>query len=139
MVVTLIQIKDAKWVKELSNIESICQLAANAVWRHQGILEEKKEVTIVLADDGLIQELNYKFRSKNEPTNVLSFPNDDCADFGNSDLPSLGDVILAFETIKKEVIGSFSNHVSHLVVHGCLHLLGYDHIKEKQAEKKWSR
>ena len=86
-----------------------------------------------MADDRFIQELNYKFRNKNEPTDVLSFPADNTENLSADEFPSLGDIVLAFETTKKEVIDSFSSHLSHLVVHGCLHLLGYDHQENKQA------
>ena len=133
MVMTSVQIKSQKWLQETYDAESICLMSADAVWRHQKIAKEQKEATIVLADDRFIQELNYKFRNKNEPTDVLSFPADNTENLSGDEFPSLGDIVLAFETTKKEVINSFSSHLSHLVVHGCLHLLGYDHQENKQA------
>ncbi len=96
-------------------------------------LENKKinfEIAVVLADDAFVQNLNKQYRGKNKPTNVLSFP-------ASLEEGELGDIILAFETIEKEAIEqkkTFRNHTKHLLVHGFLHLLGYDHIEDKQAE-----
>lgn len=90
------------------------------------------EIAVVLADDAFVQSLNNQYRGKNQPTNVLSFPDDDFRLSHN-----LGDIIFALETIKKEAIEqkkTFRNHATHLLVHGFLHLLGYDHIEEKEAE-----
>lgn len=87
------------------------------------------EVAVVLADDDFVQGLNKEFRGKDKPTNVLSFP---------SESPELGDIILAIETIEreaKEQNKTFREHTAHLLAHGFLHLLGYDHEQEKEAEK----
>lgn len=88
----------------------------------------KKIISLVLTNDASMQELNKKFRKKNKPTNVLSFP--------MAELPLLGDVVLSLETIKAEAKAekkTIRNHVAHLLVHGTLHLLGYDHIDDKDA------
>ncbi len=90
-------------------------------------------VTVVLAHDAFIQELNHQYRGKNKPTNVLSFA---------GETGELGDIVLGFETIKREALAqgkSFAAHTAHLVVHGILHLLGFDHEKPREAgimEKK---
>lgn len=92
--------------------------------------KKKGQVALVLADDETIRSLNYDFRGKNKPTNVLSFPSDE--------RDELGDVILAYETIAKEanVQGKTLNaHTTHLIVHGTLHLLGFDHENEQDALK----
>ncbi|MDD3020613.1 MAG: rRNA maturation RNase YbeY [Alphaproteobacteria bacterium] len=98
------------------------------------------EVTVTLTDDSYIQELNRDHRSKDKPTNVLSFPNFEHM----SEIPSgigeapIGDIIVAFETVKRESIEqgkTFKDHLSHMIVHGFLHLLGYDHISAPQAEE----
>jgi probable rRNA maturation factor len=87
---------------------------------------------VVLADDRLQRRLNRTFRGKDKPTNVLSFE-------GSSAGPhpaSLGDVVLALETIAgeaKQQGKSLGDHVAHLVVHGVLHLMGYDHEKRGEA------
>jgi probable rRNA maturation factor len=90
------------------------------------------EVAIVLTDDQEMRTLNRTWRSKDAPTNVLSFPAGEQVSEG-----LLGDVVLAFETVSKEAREQaipFSDHVSHLVVHGVLHLLGFDHLSAAAAE-----
>ena len=93
------------------------------------------EISLVLGNDDQIRILNAEHRGKDKPTNVLSFPIDEDADiFG----PMLGDIVLAFETIEREAteLGLvFSAHLSHLCVHGFLHLLGYDHMEPDEADK----
>ncbi len=96
------------------------------------------EVAVVLADDAFVQNLNNQYRGKNKPTNVLSFPADSIVSTTNNQQSTteFGDIILALETIEKEAIiqgKTFRNHASHLLIHGFLHLLGYDHIEEKDA------
>ena len=91
-------------------------------------------VTIVLTDDEEMQELNRTWRGKDAPTNVLSFPlNDEVSEPG-----LLGDVVLAYETTLKEARDgnlALRDHVTHLVVHGLLHLLGFDHTEDEEAER----
>lgn len=95
------------------------------------------EISIVLTDDNTIRALNRDYRGKDKPTNVLSFASLDgeSALFPHAVAP-LGDVILAYETIEAEAADgkkSVRDHVRHLVVHGVLHLLGYDHETETEA------
>ncbi len=98
------------------------------------------EVNIKLTDNAEIQELNRQYRGKDKPTNVLSFPalDDISSKLMPPDLPLiLGDIALAYETIEQEAIDQnkvFDHHVSHLVVHGLLHLIGYDHETDAEAE-----
>ncbi len=90
---------------------------------------DEAEISVVLGNNIFVQELNRDYRDKDEPTNVLSFP---------QEAPMLGDIIFAHETIIREADEqkkSFNDHLSHLVVHGTLHLLGYDHIKDEEAEE----
>ena len=95
------------------------------------------ELSFVLGDDALLQQLNRDFRGKNKPTNVLSFPALCPGDEGlGSPVLPLGDVAIAYETMASEAREqgkTLSAHLSHLVVHGVLHLLGYDHISKAQA------
>ena len=92
------------------------------------------EVSIVLADDARIRELNRTWLGKDKATNVLSFPSPG----GPSSEPRfLGDIVLAFETIEREAGTEgkpLAHHVAHLAVHGVLHLLGYDHERDSEAE-----
>lgn len=102
-------------------------------------VEEGKagEIALMLGDDAAVAELNKQFRGKTGATNVLSFP----PAFGGEDT-FLGDIILAAETVAAEAEFQgkrFEDHATHLVVHGFLHLLGYDHEAPDQAEKMEAR
>jgi probable rRNA maturation factor len=91
------------------------------------------ELSILLTDDAEQRELNKQWRGKDSPTNVLSFPQ--IEPFGPV-VGILGDIILARETLEREAAElekPFSEHFSHLVVHGFLHILGYDHLEEQDA------
>ncbi len=99
-------------------------------------LIEGAEVAVSLADDARVQEANRAFRGKDAPTNVLSFPAAPPERIGAS--PFLGDVILAYETVEKEAAAegkTIGDHLAHLVVHGVLHLIGYDHMTDDEAER----
>lgn len=94
-------------------------------------------VAILLADDAALRRLNATFRQKDAPTNVLSFPAAKAASPHPDDPVFLGDVALACETCIAEAEAegkSTSDHLRHLVVHGVLHLLGYDHATDTEAE-----
>lgn len=87
------------------------------------------ELSIALVDDKEIQFLNKKFRDKNKATNVLSFPS-------NGPAPILGEIILSYETLKKEaeeLLIPFKHHLIHMLVHGFLHLQGFDHQTDEDA------
>jgi probable rRNA maturation factor len=91
------------------------------------------ELSIVLTDDAEQQELNKEWRGIDKPTNVLSFPQ--IEPFGPV-VGILGDIVLARETLEREaeeLQKPFEEHFSHLVVHGFLHILGYDHTDEDEA------
>jgi probable rRNA maturation factor len=93
------------------------------------------EVAVALSDDAELRELNRIWRGKDRPTNVLAFPT--VSGPAGPRLP-IGDVILAFETVAQEAEAvdlALSDHLSHLVVHGVLHLLGYDHEKPAEARR----
>jgi probable rRNA maturation factor len=94
----------------------------------------RKGISITLSNDKQVKKLNYRWKGKNKPTNVLSFPNEES--FSKNSC-YLGDIILAYETLKKEANEGnilFSSHMSHLLVHGILHLKGYSH-KNKSEER----
>lgn len=105
---------------------------------------EAAELCIVLADDALVAKLNKAYRGKEGPTNVLSFPAAEMPDTGAPEAvfagvsPLLGDVVLARETIAREAVDQnkkFADHLSHLTVHGVLHLLGHDHLEDADADE----
>ena len=93
------------------------------------------EVSVALADDGTVRTLNRDYRRQDRPTNVLSFESGEEEPGG---VLILGDVVLARETCAREAAETgrpFADHLTHLTVHGILHLLGYDHIAEAEAEE----
>lgn len=94
----------------------------------------RSAVTILLADDAEVQVLNHTYRRKNKPTNVLSFPNG----AREEGVLQLGDIILAYETVAREAGEqgkTFKDHLTHLVIHGVLHLLGHDHEEQYEANR----
>jgi len=93
------------------------------------------EVSLLFTDDAAIRKLNAEWRDKDKPTNVLSFPGSDPD--GEVYGPLLGDIVFARETVAREAAEmgiDFSDHLSHLIVHGLLHLFDYDHQQNDEAE-----
>lgn len=91
------------------------------------------QITFVFIDDAAMQLLNKEWRGKDTPTNVLSFPDGD----DHEGTIHLGDVIVAYETLTREADEAgiaFEDHLIHLLLHGSLHLLGYDHDNETEAK-----
>ena len=122
---------DLRWRGRVPTVRKAAEAALAAQ-------KSKGHVTIVLSDDAEVQTLNHHYRKKDKPTNVLSFP-DGSAHGG---FISLGDIILAYETIAREADEqgkTLSHHTQHLVVHGVLHLLGFDHEDDNdaQAMERW--
>ena len=92
------------------------------------------EVAVVLTNDAAIRKLNRQWRKIDKPTNVLSFPSSQGAAMHGT---ALGDIVIAYETLKRESRDErkeFTHHLSHLAVHGFLHLMGYDHQNDSDAE-----
>lgn len=92
------------------------------------------EITIRIVDEAESQQLNHDYRDKDRPTNVLSFPFQ--APPGVEEVPILGDLVICAPVVQREAAEQQKNcqaHWAHLVIHGTLHLLGYDHIEESEA------
>jgi probable rRNA maturation factor len=126
--------KSPRWHDALPNVAALAQQAADIVWRQTSDGQLGAELSLVLGDDAFLKSLNYRYRKKNQPTNILSFPAEDEVMLGMPRL--LGDVVLAFETIYLEAVTqekTFADHFQHLFVHGFLHLLGHDHQDEADA------
>jgi probable rRNA maturation factor len=131
-----IVVESDRW-KELGDIEGLVRRSIEAgleAARQPG--SEPLEVSLLLTDDRAVRELNRAWRGKDEATNVLSFPS------GAQPAPGgrrpLGDLALAYETLQRESEAegkSLADHAAHLIVHGLLHLLGFDHIGEAEAEE----
>jgi probable rRNA maturation factor len=144
-----ISLEAGDWEANVADVEQRIEAAARAAFEfceRPAILgNHPAEMSLVLADDALVQTLNRDYRDKDKPTNVLSFALlddlDDTDDVLAHDerMPILiGDVILAFETVQREAREqgkSVEDHLTHLVIHGVLHLLGYDHQSDPDADR----
>jgi probable rRNA maturation factor len=121
----------------IPNLVELSETALRAAAQQSGLLLlHEAEVSLVFTDNATFQELNRGWRDQDKPTNVLSFPAVEPEKVATSLL--LGDIILAYETVKAESFDrqiSMPNHIQHLVVHGFLHLLGFDHQTDAEAEK----
>ncbi len=120
-----------QWRKALPGIDKLCQNAALAALAVCGkaVAGAKAELSLVLADNAALRDLNREFRGQDKPTNVLSFPAAEKVKPG-APMVLLGDVVLAYETVAREAQAqgkSLAEHTAHMVVHGVLHLLGFDH------------
>ncbi|HLG46378.1 MAG TPA: rRNA maturation RNase YbeY [Reyranella sp.] len=117
---------DAAWRKILPGVERLVRKAARAA-----LGTKVRSLTVALSDDKRVQALNRRDRKKDKPTNVLSYP--------SGEKTFLGDIVLARQTVwreAKEQKKMPADHVAHLVVHGTLHLLGYDHeTSDADAER----
>ena len=120
---------------QVPNLELIAEQAVAAALPKG---EQSKIITLLFSDDETMQELNKDWRGKDAPTNVLSFPAPKDQPVPPGELPLLGDIVLGFGTCAREADEagkSLTNHTCHLIVHGVLHLLGYDHVDDQEAEK----
>ncbi|MGI9369643.1 MAG: rRNA maturation RNase YbeY [Ruegeria sp.] len=138
-----ITMEDGRW----QGLEPLASRAAAEVLKHCGVEPEICEISVLGCDDVRIAELNAEFREKPMPTNVLSWPAEDLASGvagGNPSKPqadftgeiALGDIAISYDTCVREANKagkSVDDHVSHLIVHAVLHLLGYDHIRDPDA------
>ena len=135
-----IMVESGDW-GSVDDAEPLAQRAAEAATVVAGRDGEALEVSVMLTDDAQIRELNRTFRGKDKATNVLSFPAPELPGAGlpgNAAPRHLGDIALAYETLVREAEEEskpLAHHFAHLVVHGVLHLLGYDHEVESEAER----
>ncbi|HDR1344773.1 TPA: rRNA maturation RNase YbeY [Pasteurella multocida] len=116
------------------NLPSEAQIQA---WANRAIQPEFSDVemTVRIVDEAESHDLNLTYRGKDKPTNVLSFPFE-CPD--EVELSLLGDLVICRQVVEKEAEEQgkpLMAHWAHMVVHGCLHLLGYDHIEDAEAEE----
>lgn len=123
-------------VENDSNLPTEAQLT---LWATTALLNrtqyEEPEMTIRIVDEEESQELNHEYRGKDKPTNVLSFPFEAPA---HVPIPLLGDLIVCKHVVEREAIEqgkTLTSHWAHMIIHGCLHLLGYDHIEDDEAEE----
>ena len=119
-----IEIEDDAWSADVADVQGVVSRAAEQA-------APPGDVVILLTDDETVRDLNARFRGKDRPTNVLSFPAPENA------RPHLGDIVLAHGVCAAEARDQgkpFADHLSHLVIHGVLHLTGHDHEADDEAE-----
>ncbi len=142
-------IEDDRWgdVK----LTPLCNRAFSVVFAEQGISGQGYELSVLACDDARIAELNAEFRGKPVPTNVLSWPAFELAPLNAGDAPApppdilanpmdteLGDIALSYDTCQREAEAgkiAFEDHLTHLLIHSCLHLLGFDHETDADAAR----
>ena len=131
-----IEVEDPAWTQALPEVTSLARAAAQAALKLvpgqlQGAAADEPEVAILLTSDAAVQALNGRFRGQDQPTNVLSFP------AAANPEGHLGDIALAYGVCAREAAEQgkpMGGHLQHLVAHGVLHLLGYDHMRDDEAE-----
>lgn len=135
-----IEVEHDDWLDVLPNAPQLIQTAIEATFAHLETSQQAgggpADIVVLLTDDAEMKDLNKQYRQKNAPTNVLSFPAPKIA--GVTDIAHLGDMALGLETCvreAKEQNKTLANHVTHLSIHGALHLLGYDHMVEAEAQE----
>ncbi len=120
----------APWRRALKDAPALARQAARAAIKGAGVEAGTRGIAIALGDDELLRDLNRRYRGKDKPTNVLSFE--------DGTPGRLGDIALSLQTLRAEARDqgkTLKAHFQHLVAHGTLHLLGFDHEEAAQAER----
>lgn len=139
-----VSLEDSRWNKvENGSIETLLKTYILASLSHPDVISQipkTLEVSVVLTNDEEIRELNREYRGKDKPTNVLSFPQEvDLSTMKHLDAcVLLGDIVLSIETIQLEVVQQqklMHHHLAHLIIHSTLHLIGYDHETDSDADR----
>lgn len=136
-----VTVSEPEWNASFLDVEEVARTAVRLTLRIARLPPVMKgrafETSVVLANDDLIQILNHEYRDMDKPTNVLSFATIDSDDPLPKEGPfPLGDIILSYQTIDREAREQgkfFKDHFTHMVIHGTLHLIGYDHQTEDEA------
>ena len=122
-----LRVADPAWTEAMRDLTDLCEAALNA---GAAQMSASGEVSLLLTNNDSIQSLNKEWRGKDKPTDVLSFPSDPM------DRPFLGDIAVAFGVTQTDAAArdlSLPQHLSHLLIHGLLHLLGHDHKDDTEA------
>ncbi|WP_341366807.1 rRNA maturation RNase YbeY [Yoonia sp. BS5-3] len=134
-------VEETRW----GDIAELAQIASDAVLSRLGMLPDAYEISVLACNDARIAALNADFRGKPQPTNVLSWPSEERSSQIDGDMPDLpkqgpdselGDIAIAFETCMREAEAAnktMRDHTLHLLIHGTLHLLGFDHERDRDA------
>ncbi|HMB12465.1 MAG TPA: rRNA maturation RNase YbeY [Roseovarius sp.] len=140
---TEVMIEDDRW--QAAGLAALAERAAEITLLHLGLAPGDWEISILGCDDARIVALNGDFRDKPQATNVLSWPSEERAAHAPGVRPAppvpgpdpeLGDIAIAYETCAREAAAGdkpLGDHVTHLIVHAVLHLLGYDHMRDQDA------
>ncbi|MFK7943148.1 MAG: rRNA maturation RNase YbeY [Paracoccaceae bacterium] len=143
-----LMVEDEGWLDALPSLKDVAEQAAQLALRAAGLSLATRSISILACDDARIAMLNNEFRDKPRPTNVLSWPAFDLTPSAPGEAPlappehntpgpqPLGDVAIALQTCQQEAETAakpLNFHVMHLILHGCLHLLGYDHETPEDA------
>ena len=141
---------DEAWKQKLADVDTLANAVFEVALRFlsendlgfEGWDNRPVSINLSLSNNEEVQKLNREFRAKDKPTNVLSFANIDDEgfedEFLSADMIELGDIIMAFETLQNEADIkkiSLEDHFAHLLVHGILHLFGYDHQKDEETDE----
>ena len=132
-----IDVEDEAWSAE-PGLETLARAAVAAALEGAAWEEDDCDVAVLFTDDASIAEINAEWRGKDKPTNVLSFPTPDDMPVPEGEARPLGDIVLAHGVITREAVEqgkTLREHTTHLIVHGTLHLLGYDHDSDDEAEQ----
>lgn len=126
----LFTVNDERWNELPFSVEKVSGVAVATVFNEVGrTVKNGMEISIVLSADEEVHTLNREYRGMDKPTNVLSFE--------TKDEMMMGDIVMSLDTLEREAESmgiSLLDHYTHLLVHGVLHLMGYDHIKDDEAE-----
>lgn len=130
------------WKDALPDVKKTVEKAVRAAWKAGNTGDfalpvKNAEVSVMLTNDDAVHALNREYRGVDRPTNVLSFAALDDEDEPIVDPMLLGDIVVAFETTEREAAEqnkTLAEHFFHLIVHGVLHLIGYDHVEDADAE-----
>ena len=129
-----VRIDDARW-RRVPRASALARRAARAALKACGPRYRSSETSVVLASDAAVARLNARWRGRRGATDVLSFP---AGDLGRGALTLLGDVVIAYGVASRDARAAkkpLAHHLCHLVIHGTLHLVGYDHQTDYDAER----
>ncbi len=131
-----VNVEAGEWPGE-ERLVALAAACIDAALARLGMRDAESEISFLFTDNEAMRGLNAEWRGKDKPTNVLSFPAFELSP-GDSPGPMLGDIAIAYETVRDEAAledKPFDDHLRHLIVHGFLHVLGYDHENDAEAEE----
>lgn len=130
-----IEVEDEAW-QALAGLDQLARTAVASALSGAGADEEEREIALLFTDDQSIAAINADWRGTNKPTNVLSFPASPDMPIPDGEPRPLGDIVLSHGVIAREAAEqgkTLHDHTAHLIVHGVLHLLGFDHETDEEA------